>query len=436
MRSLTRSIRTRPKLSALVVVVVLAIAASLFWWNERGSSAAVPSTSYRLVAASVGAVRQSLSSTGTIEPAVQDSLNFGVSGQVTGVRVKVGQQVAAGAVLATVDSATVAANLAQAQASLATSQARLAADSGGTATQLAADTAAVTAAQGQVAAAQTALAEANLTSPITGVVAAVNLTAGQQVSGSAGSGSGGSGSGGSASGGGGGGAGGSASNSGSSSSSSSASSTAQVLVISTGSWIVNATVDDTQVGLLAVGDQAQTTVGTAGGTVFGTISSIGLIATSTGGVASYPVVVKVTGSPAGLHAGATGTVTMIYRQLSNVLTVPTAAIRQVNGKSVVYEVDGGKQVAHSVTVGLSAGGTSQITAGLAEGDQVVVQLPRTATRTGNTGTTGRTGRTGFGGGGFGGGAGFGGGLGGGGFGGGGGGGFGGGAGRTGGGGGG
>src|SRR6185312_2469763 len=154
MPSLLRPIRSRPKLSAAVLtVLVLAVAGGVFWWNGRGSTAAA-TPSYRLVAASTGTIRQSLSSTGTIEPAVQDSLNFAVSGRVTSVRVTAGQQVAAGAVLATVDSASLKANLAQAQASLASAQARVSADSSASSTQLAADTAAVTAVQGQVAAAQ------------------------------------------------------------------------------------------------------------------------------------------------------------------------------------------------------------------------------------------------------------------------------------------
>jgi hypothetical protein len=173
---------------------------------------------------------------------------------------------------------------------------------------------------------------------------------------------------------------------------------------------VNTSVDATQVGLLATGDQAEISTGTGAAVVYGTVASIGLIASNSTGVASYPVVVKVTGSPSGLHAGATGTVTLIYRQLSDVLVVPSTAVHQVNGRSVVYEMAGGKQVAHPVTVGLSSGGSAQITAGLVEGTEVVVPSTGGAARTG--GGTGRTG-TGGGTGGFGGGTGgFGGGFGG------------------------
>ncbi len=406
---LVRRVRSRPWLSALLALVIVAACGGLFWWNGRNSKASA-TPSYRLVAASLGTVRQSVSAAGTIEPAVQDALSFAVSGRVTSVRVTAGQRVSAGTVLATVDSASLQANLAQAQANLASAQAKVSADSADS--QLAADTAAATAAQGQVSSAQAALAEANLTSPIAGVVASLDLTVGEQVGGG-GSGSSGSGSSGSVSSGSGANGSGLSGGSGSGGNSSSTSSSAQVLVISSNSWIVNASVDDTQVGLLAVGNQAQLSGTSTTGTVYGTVSTIGLIASNTSGVASYPVVVKVTGNPAGLHAGATGTVTMIYRQLANVLTVPSTAVHQVNGHSAVYQLSGGKQVAHQVATGLSAGGSTQITSGLAEGDQVVVELPRAANGTGST-TNNRTGRTGFGRTGFGGGTGgFGGGTGGG-----------------------
>ena len=307
-----------------------------------------------------GTIRQSITSTGTIAPAEQDAVNFTVPGKVTRVAVTAGQRVRAGTVLATIDTATLTANLAQAQATLATAQAKVAADnadSSTTATQLAADTAAATSAQGQVTAAQQAMSAATLTSPIAGVVAEVNLTAGEQV----GTSSGGSGS--ATSGGSGGGTGGSSSGTGGSgsggSNSASSSSTDQFLVISTTSWVVNATVDSTGVGLIAPGDQAQIVPGSSPSMVYGTIASVGVMATTSSGVATFPVVISVTGNPSGLHAGDTATVSLIYRQLSGVLVVPTAAVHTVGGQRVVYLVSGGKQVNHPVGVGLSSGGSTQ-----------------------------------------------------------------------------
>lgn len=57
---------------------------------SQGSSAATPT--FELVAAASTTLRQTVSSTGTIEPAQQAHLNFGTSGQVTSVDVTVGQK--------------------------------------------------------------------------------------------------------------------------------------------------------------------------------------------------------------------------------------------------------------------------------------------------------------------------------------------------------
>jgi membrane fusion protein, macrolide-specific efflux system len=399
------------------LIVALVAAAGVGWWIHSSGTSSADNPAYRLVSATTGTIRQSVASTGTIAPAQQDAVNFTVSGKVTRVAVTAGQRVTAGAVLATVDSASLAADLAEAKATLATAQAKVAADnadSATTSTQLTADTAAATAAQSQVAAAQASMSAATLTSPITGVVATVNLTVGEQVGGSSSTGSG-SGSGGSGSGGSGAGTGsgvGSGNGSSTSTSSTSGSSSAQFFVISTTSWVVNAAVDSTGVGLIAAGDQAQIIPGSTSSVLYGTIASVGIMATSTSGVASFPVVIDVTGSPPGLHAGDTATVSLIYKQLTDVLTVPTAAVRTLNGKRVVYQVSGGKQVAHDVQVGVSSGGLTEITAGLNEGDQVAVP---TATPAGggasgaNRSGANRTGTNrfggGFGGGGFGGGGG-------------------------------
>ena len=186
-------------------------------------------------------------------------------------------------------------------------------------------------------------------------------------------------------------------------------------MLSTNSYLVNATVDDTQVAQVKTGLQAQVVPNGATAPVFGTVTSVGMVGSQSSGVASYPVVITVTGNPPGLHDGASAQVTIIVKQLSDVLVVPSAAVHQENGASAVYEIKDGKQVSVPVTVGLVSGGQTQITGGIDAGAQVV--LPTEATGTGTTtGTTTRGGGAGvlgggggFGGGGFGGGGGGGGG---------------------------
>jgi multidrug efflux pump subunit AcrA (membrane-fusion protein) len=398
------------------VIAVLAIAIGTYAGTRGGgAAAAAPTTTVQTVA--TGTIRQTVSATGTLAPAQQESLTFPVSGQVTAVDVAVGDKVTAGQALAKIDSASLAVNVAQAKASVATAQAKVDADAtnGADATQSAADQAALTAANNQLTSANTQQADATMTSPINGVVATVNLVTGQTVSGTSSSGSSPTSGTGATGGGGASGAGG-----GGSSSSASSTTTAQILVISTSSWIVNATVDATSVGLIAKGDQAQLTVTGTTGTVYGTISSIGLVSSSTSTTASYPVVVAVTGSPTGLHDGAGVTASLIYKQYTNVVVVPSTALhRDSNGGQYVQQVTNGKTVNTTVKIGAASGGQTQITSGVKAGDQIVVPvLPtrRTGT-TGTSGTTNRGGQTGAGGfgGGFGGGAGggFGGGAGGG-----------------------
>ena len=420
-RILHRMSRRQRAVLAAGVVVVLAAAGVGIWLSQDSSASAAPTS--ELVAAASTTLRQTVSSSGTIEPAQQANLNFATSGQVTSVSATIGEKVTAGKVLATVSSASLSADVAQAEATEATDAAKLSSDqsAGVTSAQLTADQTAVTAAENQVTDAKQALAEANLTSPITGVVAAVDLSVGQQVSGDGSSGggssggSGGSGSSGAgASGTGSSGASSTGSTGSSGSSGSSSSSSAQVVVISNNSYVVNATVDDTEVGSVQAGDQAQIVPDGATTPVYGIVTSVGLIASTTSGVATYPVTIAVTGNPGGLYPGASATVTLIVKQLSNATTVPAAALHYTSSGVEVYEMVNGRQVAVPVTVGMASGGETQITSGLSVGTKVVVQ----GLRAGGTGTTtGGTGRTrgGFGGAGGGGFGGAGGGFGGGGF---------------------
>ncbi|MDQ0382932.1 efflux RND transporter periplasmic adaptor subunit [Amycolatopsis thermophila] len=379
-----------------VAVVVVAAAVTL-WLVTRPADA----PSYRLVAASTTTLKQTVSSSGTIEPAQQSNLDFGVSGQVTAVDVAVGQQVTAGQTLATLQSASLAAGVAQAQSSLASDQAKLSSDESSNASpaQLSADRAAITAAQNQVDNAQAALNEATMTSPIAGTVAAVNLTVGQQVSAGSTSSASSPAQGGGANTNGSGGTNGGSGNNGSGgtnggSSSSASSSAAQIVVISTGSYIVNASVDDTEVGQIKTGDQAVITPNGSNAPVYGTVASVAVMAAGSSSVPSYPVTISVTGSPPGLFAGAGATVSIVVKQLSDVLAVPSQAVHYNGSQATVNEMVGGKQVSKPITVGTSVGGMTQVLSGLSEGDQVMMPGPAGATGGTTRGGSGPNGRTG------------------------------------------
>jgi macrolide-specific efflux system membrane fusion protein len=180
------------------------------------------------------------------------------------------------------------------------------------------------------------------------------------------------------------------------------------VVISTNSFIVNATVDDTQVGEVKQGNQVVITPSGSTTNVYGTVSSVGLIASQSSTVATFPVTIAVTGTPAGIYAGSTATLSIIVKQLNNVIQVPTAAISYSGGQSTVTVVQNGKHVTRTVATGESASGETQITSGLTAGEKVVEQVVkfnggaaggRSLFGGGGTGASGAGGAGGFGGGG-------------------------------------
>ncbi|MDA8381222.1 MAG: biotin/lipoyl-binding protein [Actinomycetota bacterium] len=400
------------------LAVAVAVGGGLGAYFATASQAAnTPTTT--VVTVGYATIRQTASATGTIAAAQTAQVDFAVSGRVTAVDVAVGQTVTAGEGLASVDPTALQAQVDEAQAILDSDEARLSADSASASSaQLTADQAAVTAAQADLTSTQQALSDATLSSPIAGTVAAVNITVGQQVSGSSPSSSLSSSSqaAGGGSNGGQGGAGSSAlgksssstgSGSGSSSGASS-SSGAQIVVIGTGSYIVDASVDDTQIGELKIGEQAVVTPQGATTPVYGQVTSFGIMATQSSGVASFPVVIGVTGSPSGLYPGATANVSIVVKELQNVLVVPTAAVRFSSRGTAVEVVQAGHDVLHTVTLASSSGGDTQVVSGLRAGERVVERVVSLggASATSGSGSTRRRrvfGGAGFGGGGFGGG---------------------------------
>jgi multidrug efflux pump subunit AcrA (membrane-fusion protein) len=144
------------------------------------------------------------------------------------------------------------------------------------------------------------------------------------------------------------------------------------VVVGTGSYIVKTTVDDTQIGQIADGDQADITPTGATTPVYGTVGSVSLIGSQTSNVTTFPVVIDVTGNPAGLYAGASADVSIIVKQLNNVTEVPTNAISYTSsGQATVTQVVNGAHVVKNVTVGASEGGETQILSGVSAGDKVL-----------------------------------------------------------------
>jgi macrolide-specific efflux system membrane fusion protein len=399
---------TRPRTWIITAVVVVVVAGAAVWWfgfaQKTSASAATPSSTTLTV--STQTLQQSVSGTGTLSPAVDEQVDFAASGTVTAVKVKEGQTVKKGATLATITTTQADADLAEAKATLASDQAKLASDqsasdgSSADVAQIAADQAAVSVAQAAVDSAQKEVDGTTLTAPVAGTVTAVNVAVGDTVSGSSSSSSGSGGSGSSGGAGATAGDGSSSSGSGSSptssssasSSSSSSSSSGAFEITGTDSWTTQISVAAAQVKNIKTGNQVKLST-SENSSFFGTVSSIGLLPSTSSGAATYPVDVAVTGTPDNLYDGVSVTANVIYKQISDAVAVPSLALTQSNGKTVVTKVVDGKQVKTEVTTGIQSGQYTQITSGLKSGDKIVLKITRPGGTGGSSGS-GSSGRTG------------------------------------------
>lgn len=357
----SRRRRRRALLLAGLAVVLLAGAGVGTWLATRGGHPRRTSgvtVVTRTVQVTAGTMSVTASGSGTIQPAQIADLDFAVPGRVTAVDVAVGDMVTAGQVLATLAPTSLEAQEAAAQQALSADEAKLSADqsSGAGTSEIASDEAQVASAQSQLTTAKKSLADASLTSTITGEVSTVDLTAGEQVSGS--------------------GDGGSSSSpthlfgpgAGTSGTSS------QVTVVTPDRFIVDCTVDDTEIGELSDGDHVLVSQTGTSVTVPGTVTFVGLVPSGTG-IPSYPVTVTLTGTPAGVYAGTNAHLSFVVKQLGHALEVPTPAISYRGGHAQVTVVrPGGSHQVVDVTVGTTFNGETQITKGLTSGERVLERL--------------------------------------------------------------
>ncbi len=140
------------------------------------------------------------------------------------------------------------------------------------------------------------------------------------------------------------------------------------------SLIFEASVDETDVGGLVLGQTATITLDAFPEATFsGTITYISYVSQqSSGGATVFPVKVAFT-SPQNLRMGLNGDITIETNRTNDVLTVPTEAIREEKGKSYVYKKSDMKYEKVTVTTGIKNEDDVIITQGLQEGDMVVTK---------------------------------------------------------------
>ena len=290
---------------------------------------------------------------------------------MTAVLVEAGDKVHKGDRLATLDTSSLDAALTSAQAQLDASQAQYDddVDADASSTQLAADTAAVAAAESGLSQAKDDLASATLRATMSGTVASVDVAVGDQVSGSSSNGSDGA-----------------TGDDPSSGSDTGSTTTSQVVLVSPRHFKVVADVAADDVTSVKKGMQVQLTPSGASKAVFGTVTAVGLVAeASSSGAATFPVTVVVTGAQPKLYAGTSATVSIITKQVTDVLAVPAMALHTSGSTTYVEKLVGGKQVRATVKIGDTYGSNTEVISGLEAGDKVVLATLKLPTGNGNDG---------------------------------------------------
>jgi RND family efflux transporter MFP subunit len=354
------------KLKVLAIVLLLAVGGAAAYVAVGGlPSNAAAATTYLTATASVADVSDDVAATGAVAAATSWSLQFG-SAPTTGtasdssssnnsssptgtwivseVKVKVGDAVTAKQVLATATNAELtdaivaakndvtSANLQKLLAQQAYDDATTTDALRQTRMSLLNATNAYAQARANLKDLQAQASRASLVAPASGVVTAVNVTAGTEVP-----------------------------------------SGAAVTVDST-SYQVTADVVESDISSIQLKQTADVNVAAIGADLTGTVSAIAPTAassSSSSSVVSYAVTIDLTSPPKTLRSGMTADITITTASADGVLAVPAAAIRGVAGNYSVLVMVNGAPEARPVTVGLMTSSLVEIKSGLNAGDVVV-----------------------------------------------------------------
>jgi HlyD family secretion protein len=91
-------------------------------------------------------------------------------------------------------------------------------------------------------------------------------------------------------------------------------------------------------------------------------------------VTTVPVTVEIEDPDARLKPGMNATCNFVIERKEDVLTVPTEAVKDQDGKYTVTVLRDGKQIERQVEVGIAGDETTEIISGLKEGDTVVTAV--------------------------------------------------------------
>jgi multidrug efflux pump subunit AcrA (membrane-fusion protein) len=204
-----------------------------------------------------------------------------------------------------------------------------------TSEQLAVDQSSIDVAEAALTEAQQALGGATLVSSIAGTVASVSIASGDSVT-------------------------------------SGSSSNSQIVVIGSGSsYSVATEVAVADVGKVAVGQQALVTPDSTNSVLSGTVTSVGVSASSASS-ATYPVTITVDSAKLGQLSGSAANVAIIVKRSVDVMTVPSSAIQTIGSTHLVTVIENNATKTVRVALGTVGDVLTQVTSGVKDGDLIML----------------------------------------------------------------
>ena len=353
----------------LASVAVLALVAYFLFGGEKQAG-----VTYGTAEVKVGDITNSVTATGTIEPVTSVTVGTQVSGKVAHLYVDYNSVVKKGQVIAELDKTNLMSELASAKANLSSAQSNLSYQQSHfnryqilfnkglisandyEQTRLSYEQAQqqVRTARESVNKAATNLGYATITSPIDGVVLSKSVEEGQTVAASF--------------------------------------NTPELFTIAQDltNMQVIADIDEADIGEVKEGQRVTFTVDAYPDDVFsGVVKQVRQEATTESNVVTYQVVISAPNANFKLKPGLTANVTIFTKEVKNVLSVPSKALKftpnekmLTDGQSIqdvpapnkVWTLEDGVFKAHKVEVGLTNGITTEITSGLKAGQKVVTEF--------------------------------------------------------------
>ena len=144
-------------------------------------------------------------------------------------------------------------------------------------------------------------------------------------------------------------------------------------------YYIDASIDETDIGSLQVGQDVAITLDAFPDTPLnGKVTQIDLLGTVVQGVVTYGVEIEVTSDQGILRPSMTATVDIVVARKENALVVPNRAVKRgTAGRYQVEVAQEGKAETRVVTIGLSNETVTEIVQGVSEGEEVVVSTSRT-----------------------------------------------------------